>query len=75
MRISAKEARDHFSEVVNRASFGKERVVVTKNGKPVVAVIPIEDLELLEQARKSRLQAAMQRTADRDAETFKRLAE
>ena len=52
--LSTAEARERFSEVLNRASFGKERVVLTRRGKPLVAVVPIEDvavLEALEDAR------------------------
>jgi prevent-host-death family protein len=45
-RIS--EARETFSETVNRAAFGGERVVLTRHGKPVAAVVPLADLDLLE---------------------------
>jgi prevent-host-death family protein len=45
-RIS--EARGDFSTTVNRVAFGGERVVLTRHGKSVAAVVPIEDLELLE---------------------------
>ncbi len=46
--LSTAEARDQLSEVINRAAFGKERVVLTRRGKPLVAVVPIEDVALLE---------------------------
>jgi prevent-host-death family protein len=46
--LSATEARESFSEVVSRAAYGKERVILTKNGRPVAAVVPVEDLERLE---------------------------
>jgi len=45
-RIS--EARETFSTTVNRVAFGHERVVLTRHGKRVAAVVPVEDLELLE---------------------------
>lgn len=48
--LSAREARNHFSEIIHRAAFGKERLVVTKHGKGVAAIIPIEDLQALEEA-------------------------
>jgi prevent-host-death family protein len=35
--------------VINRAAFGKERVVLTRRGKEVAAVVPIEDVKLLEE--------------------------
>jgi prevent-host-death family protein len=41
------EARNRFSEAVNAAAFGDERVVLTRHGKPIAAIIPISVLELL----------------------------
>jgi prevent-host-death family protein len=45
--LSTAEARDRFSDVINRAAYGKERIVVTRRGKALVAVVPIEDVEWL----------------------------
>ena len=42
------EARESFSTTINRVTFGGERVVLTRHGKRVAAVVPIEDLELIE---------------------------
>ena len=47
--IATGKARENFSDVVNRSAYGKERIVLTRRGKSVAAVIPIEDLELLEE--------------------------
>lgn len=41
------EARSRFSEVVNEAAYGAERVVLTRHGKNIAALVPISDLELL----------------------------
>jgi len=46
--ISTAEARNHFSEVINRAAYGKERIVLTRRGKDIVGVVPVEDVELLQ---------------------------
>jgi len=46
--ISTKEARGQLSSVISRAAFAKERIILTRHGKAVAAVVPIEDLELLE---------------------------
>ena len=48
MNISATAAKNQFSDVISRAAFGKERIVLTRRGKPVAAVVPVEDLERLE---------------------------
>ena len=47
--ISTKEARGQLSDVISRAAFAKERIILTRHGKAVAAVVPIEDYELLEQ--------------------------
>jgi prevent-host-death family protein len=47
-KITTTAAREAFSEIVSRAAFGKERVVLTRHGKGLVAVVPVEDLEALE---------------------------
>jgi prevent-host-death family protein len=35
--------------MVNRAAYGKERVVVKRRGKALAAIVPIEDIEALEE--------------------------
>jgi prevent-host-death family protein len=47
--ISTVEARERFSDVVNRAAYGRERIVLTRRGKALAAVVPIEDLEWIEE--------------------------
>ena len=46
--FSSENARNQFSELMNRAAYGKERLVLTRRGKKLVAMVPIEDLELLQ---------------------------
>lgn len=46
--LSTVDARDSFSRLVDRAALGKDRIVVTRHGEPMVAIVPLEDLELLE---------------------------
>ena len=45
--VSTVDARNEFSTVLNRAAFGKERVILKRRGKAIAAVVPIEDLKLL----------------------------
>jgi prevent-host-death family protein len=46
--ITAAKARDNFSDILGKVSYAKERITLTRRGRAVAAVIPIEDLELLE---------------------------
>ncbi len=55
--MTAVKVRDNFSEVVARAAYGKERIYITKNGKNLAAIIPVEDMALLEELE-DRLDAA-----------------
>ena len=47
-QVNTVSARAQFSDIINRAAFGKERVTLTRRGKEIVAVVPIEDVKLLE---------------------------
>ncbi len=49
MTITTGKAREQLSNVINRAAFGKERIVLTRRGKEIAAVVPIEDVKLLEE--------------------------
>lgn len=40
--------RERFADAINRAAFGNERVLLRRRGRAVAAVVPIDDLRLLE---------------------------
>ena len=46
--LTTVQARAQLSETINRAAFGKERLFLTRRGKRIVAIVPSEDIELLE---------------------------
>lgn len=46
---SVTEARQDFAEICNRAAYGRERIAIERHGKKCVAVVPYEDVELLEE--------------------------
>ncbi|MBF0508844.1 MAG: type II toxin-antitoxin system Phd/YefM family antitoxin [Deltaproteobacteria bacterium] len=46
--LTAKEARARFSEICNQAAFGKKRLMVTRRGKEIAAIVPVDDIRLLE---------------------------
>ena len=47
-KVSTAVARKRFSDVVNRASYGKERVALTRYGHTLAAIVSAEDLALFE---------------------------
>lgn len=40
-----------MAELVNRAAYGGERFVVTRHGKELAAIVPLEDATLLDRVR------------------------
>ena len=49
VRLTATEARAHFADTLNRVSYRGERIVVyRRGGKDVAAVVPMDDLALLQ---------------------------
>ena len=46
--MAVSTTQDEFAAILNRVADGKERIVLHRDGKPVAAVIPVEDLKLLE---------------------------
>lgn len=47
--IGVAEIRANLAEVINRVAYGGERIVLQRRGKQVLAVVPIEDLALIEE--------------------------
>ena len=47
-RIATGKVRQAFAETMNRVANGRERIVLYRRGKDVAALIPLEDLTLLE---------------------------
>ena len=56
--ISMTEARAQLAELANRVAYGGERVVLTRHGKPFVALISAADLALLDAPRSAGVESA-----------------
>lgn len=46
--VSVSEARDDFAELVNRAAYKHERVLIARRGRPIAAIVSIADVKFLE---------------------------
>lgn len=49
--VTTAETRKNMSELINRAAYGGERFVVTRHGKELVAIVPLEDATLVDRLR------------------------
>ena len=76
--LSIVEARNRLAEAINRVSYGGERVVLARRGKPVAALISTEDLALLqklEDAKDVRAATKVLKEYDRNPAAFNTLDE
>ncbi len=66
-RMSSKEAREHFSDLLGSVYYTKEPVIVEKKGKPVAVVISPEQYEAF-QKEEQRLWRIVDQIRDRNVE-------
>ncbi|AZM63570.1 MULTISPECIES: type II toxin-antitoxin system Phd/YefM family antitoxin [unclassified Streptomyces] len=52
--IPVTQARAELADLINRVVYGGERVVVTRHGKPLVALVSADDLRRLEELEEHR---------------------
>ncbi len=43
--VSVAEAKKHFSELLGKVAYGKEQILITKRGLPMVRLVPVEQSE------------------------------
>jgi prevent-host-death family protein len=48
IQVSVSQARESFAELVNQAAYREERVIITRRGRAIAAIVPIEDVAYLE---------------------------
>lgn len=55
-RVTSKEARSKFSDLMCSVCYGGEEIIVERSGQPVAAIIPVESYERLVAERKARFE-------------------
>jgi prevent-host-death family protein len=48
MQVSVVELRANISDAINRAAYGGERIILQRRGKPVAAIVSLDDVAALE---------------------------
>ncbi len=43
-KVTAKYARQNFSEILNEVHFGHKKIIITRSGKPLVVLTSVKDL-------------------------------
>ena len=76
--LSIAEARNNLADAVNRVSYGGERIIFARRGKPVAALVSAQDLALLqriEDAEDVRAAARVLKEYERNPSAFMTLDE
>ena len=64
-RLAAQNVQENFSDTLDRVVDKRERIILHRQGKNVAALIPVEDLALLEELEdRLDVEEAEQRLAD-----------
>lgn len=50
--IPLKKVREELSELISRVAYGNDDVIITKNGKPVAALVDYDDYEKIKNPTK-----------------------
>ncbi|UCE42057.1 MAG: type II toxin-antitoxin system Phd/YefM family antitoxin [Candidatus Aminicenantes bacterium] len=69
--VTITEAKAKLSELINRICVSKEKISITRKGKPAVVILPIEEYERLNNQGKKGLIMANGVLADLDEEIDK----
>jgi prevent-host-death family protein len=48
-KLAASQARETFSDTLNRVAYRGERIVLRRRGKDLAAIVPIADLKLIQE--------------------------
>ncbi len=71
-RVAVREARVSLADLLNRVAYRGERIVLHRRGKDAAALVPVEDLRLIEELEDridveeaKRILAQMKRTGER----------
>lgn len=46
--VAMREARENLADLVNRVAYGRERISLSRQNKPVAVLVSLEDAQLLE---------------------------
>ena len=68
VEIGVADIRANLAEVINRVAYGGERIILQRRGKQVLAVVSMEDLELLQSLEdQSDIKAALKARKEKGA--------
>lgn len=71
VRMGVAEVKRRFADVVGQVVHGGKRIIVERRGRPVVAIVPLDDSDAL--PRPGQRLAAVAASGEVDGESFREL--
>ncbi|MDZ7699266.1 MAG: type II toxin-antitoxin system Phd/YefM family antitoxin [Deltaproteobacteria bacterium] len=56
IRVSSREARNRFADIMGSVRYGGEEIIVERSGRPMAALIPVDTYEKLVAERRVRFE-------------------
>lgn len=47
--MTAEEARRNFADILNEVGFGGEQILITRHGKPVAKLVPVDEEDVTDE--------------------------
>lgn len=69
-KVSAQEARVQLSDLINKAIYGQQPSLITRQGKPAAVLISFEQWQAFQQAQKSEAQSSSSSSSSSTEETM-----
>jgi prevent-host-death family protein len=54
--VGAREARSNFAQILGEVHYGGQTVIVNRSGRPMVAMIPVQEYQRIVSERETRFQ-------------------
>lgn len=54
--VGAREARSNFAQILGEVHYGGQAVIVNRSGRPMVAIIPVQEYQQIVSEREARFQ-------------------
>lgn len=64
--VSLVSLRNSLGDIINEVAYGTQRRIISKNGKPIAALVSMQELELLEKLEEAADVAALEKARAED---------
>ena len=68
-KISTLDIRQRLGDILNRVALRNDQFIIERKGKPLAAVVPVQQLEQIRRAAQTRLLRVLERQSEKISES------